>query len=387
MRATTRPATVPSSTGAPGMTTPLRRALPVVLLAAAVVIIGLAGRNGRAGGDPLDPRSTEPLGTRALVLLLEHFGADVKITGEMPPAGGTALLLQDRLGEGGTARLHNWVAGGGTLIVADPSSSFAPRLERDRGDLFAVGDTQHATLSVGEGCGLPAIAGVRRVSAPGAAGFRVRAGSIGCFRAGGGSYLVARQVGTGTVVALGGAAPFTNDRLDDVDDAALALALVAPQRGATVHLLEPSAPGSGRQKLRDLVSRRVKDGLWQLLIAFVVFALWRARRLGRPQLEPQPVDIAGSELVIAVANLLQQGRRRGAAAAMLRSQLRRTLVERFGVARDAPAETLAVATAARAGVDADVVRRALAAGDPADDAELVELARSIEALRDEVTRV
>ena len=61
--------------------------------------------------------------------------------------------------------------------------------------------------------------------------------------------------------------------------------------------------------------------LAQLLIAFVVFALWRGRRLGRPVAEVQPVEIAGSELVVAVGNLLQKAGRPEIAAERLRSDL------------------------------------------------------------------
>ena len=133
------------------------------------------------------------------------------------------------------------------------------------------------------------------------------------------------------------------------------------------------------------MSRRVKDGLWQLLVAFGLFALWRARRLGRPIPEPQPVQIAGSELVVAVGNLLQQGRRREATAAMLQSDLRRTLSERLGVPVTAPPAAFAAATAARTGLDPATVEAALSPQPPADDAALVALARRVEALRNEVT--
>lgn len=363
--------------------TPARRALPFVLLAVAVLLIGVVTRNGRNEGEPLDPRSTGPQGARALVLLLERFDADVRIAGGVPPAGAVAVLLQDQLNEDETDALEAWVRDGGTLVVADPLSSFAPAIGGSNAGLFDPASDNGDVLR--PRCALAAVSRVGRIRVHGAAPFRPRAGQIACFPVRGGSFLVARAEGEGTVVALGGAGPFVNEQLDEEDNAVLAVSLMAPTAGTVVDVVQPSVFGGGRKSLRDLVSRRVKDGLWQLLIAFAVFALWRARRLGRPVLEPQPVQIAGSELVVAIGNLLQQGRRREPAAAMLRSSLRRTLSEGLGVPADAPPAVLAAAAAARAGVDPATVEAALDEQSPLDDAALVRLAQSVESLRNEVT--
>jgi hypothetical protein len=363
--------------------TAARRALPFALLAIAVLLIGVVSRDGRTEGAPLDPRSTGELGARGLVLLLEGFDADVRLGGGVPPQGATAVLLRDELNEQETEELEAWVEAGGTLVVADPLSSFAPALGGSSADLFDPQSDDDELLR--PHCGLAAVAGITRIRVAGAAPYRRRAGQVGCFPVRGGSYLAARSEGQGTVVALGGGGPFVNGQLDEEDNAVLAVALMAPQPGSVVTVVEPSALGGGRKGLRDLVPRRIKDGLWQLLIAFGVFALWRARRLGRPVREPQPVQIAGSELVVAVGNPLPQGRRREAAATMLQSSLRRTMSERLGVAADAPADALAAAAAARAGVDATEVEVALSPVPPADDAALVRLAQSVETLRNEVT--
>ena len=360
-----------------------RKALPFALLAVAVLLIGLVSRNGRAEGEPLDPRSTGELGARGLVLVLERFGADVRLGGGLPPDGATAVVLRDQLNEQETEDLEAWVREGGTLVVADPLSSFAPAVGGSSSDLFDPEAEDEELLR--PSCALPVVQGVTRIRVSAAAPYRDRPGQVGCFPTRGGSYLAARAEGEGTVVALGGGGPFVNQQLDDEDNAVLAVALMAPEPGAVVTIVEPSVLGGGRKELGDLVSRRVKDGLWQLVVAFVVFALWKARRLGRPVLEPQPVQIAGSELVVAVGNLLQQGRRRESAATMLQSSLRRTLSERLGVPADAPVDDLAAAASARAGVAPAEVHAALSPVPPADDAALVRLAQSVETLRNEVT--
>jgi hypothetical protein len=107
--------------------------------------------------------------------------------------------------------------------------------------------------------------------------------------------------------------------------------------------------------------------------------------VGRPVQEPQAVQIAGSELVVAVGHLLQQARRREAAASMLRAALRRSLGDRLGVPPDAPSADFAAAASSRAGVAAASIEVALDPRPPADDRALVELARSVEAIRSEVT--
>lgn len=361
------------------------RAWPWALLAVGVLLVGLAGRSSSREGDPLDPRGTDPLGARALVLLLEHFGADVDITGAIPSpgSGGVALVLVDRLNREQEARLTEWVESGGTLVVTDPLSSFSPALARG-GSLF---DPTERPSVLQPRCDLPAVRAAQRLDDPGAAAFRLREGEVGCYPVGRGFALVARSQGRGVVVGVGGAGPFVNAQIDEADNAALAVGLLAPRPGGHVTIVEEAAPGLGRRTLTSLVSPRVKNGLWQLVVAFVVFALWRARRLGRPVLEPQPVDIAGSELVLAVGNLLQQAHRRPEAAAMLRLQLRHTLCERLGIPFDTPAQVVAEAAAARAGVDADAVTAVLTSGSPASDTALVELARTIESLRSEVTHV
>lgn len=383
-------ATAPTA-GAASARATLRRALPFIALAVGILLVGLVGQSGRNDGEPLDPRSTGPLGARGLVLLLERFGADVRIGGGLPPTGGTAVLLQDRLNEDETADLEEWVDGGGTLVVADPLSGFAPALGRGSTGLFEPEPRDADDEDGADGdllrpqCPLPAVARVGAIDVEGGAGYRVVPGAIGCFPGPGGPFLVARAAGAGTIVALAGGGPLVNVHLDEADNAVLAVSVIAPRPGTVVTIVEPSLLGGGARSLSDLVSRRVKDALWQLLIAFGLFALWKARRLGRPIEEPQPVQIAGSELVVAVGNLLQQGRRREAAARMMRSSLRRTMSERLGVPADAAPDALASAAAARAGLDPAVVAAALDDRPPADDAALVALAQSVESIRKEVT--
>ncbi|MBW3614062.1 MAG: DUF4350 domain-containing protein [Actinobacteria bacterium] len=377
--------TAPAPAAPAGAKSGFSRALPLVALGLAVVVLGLVTGGRRTDGEPLDPRSTGPLGARGLVLLLERFGAEVGLAGEVTARDTTAVLLVDRLADTPSRRLRRWVEGGGTLVVTDPMSEFAPALAPGDAGLFSEDEAGEAGDLLAPRCSLPALAKVGSIEVPGAVPLRVAGGTTGCFPVADGAYLVARDVGRGVVVSLGGGGPFVNRQLDEGDNAVLAVSLMAARADERVVVLEPSAPGSGRESLSDLVSRRVKDALWQLLVAFGLFALWRARRLGSPVLEPQPVQLAGSELVGAVGNLLQQARRRDQAAAMLRAQLRRSLSELLGLPIDAPPRVMGDAAAQRAAVPAMQVADALAPTPVPDDASLVRLAQLVESLRKEVT--
>jgi hypothetical protein len=127
--------------------------------------------------------------------------------------------------------------------------------------------------------------------------------------------------------------------------------------------------------------------LWQLAIAFLLFALWRARRLGRVVPESQPVELPASELVVAVGNLLQQAGHQEAAGNLLRDDLRRSLAERLGLGPGAPPEQVAEVAALRTGIPAARLLHVLrpASIDSSDD--LLVLAVEAESLRREVMHV
>src|SRR5205807_1829210 len=139
--------------------------------------------------------------------------------------------------------------------------------------------------------------------------------------------------------------------------------------------------------LIDLVPDRVVQSIVQLFVAFVVYVLWRSRRLGRPVIEPQPVAIAGSRLVDAVGRLHQRSGSVERAAADLRGDLRRQLLERYGLPSGAPTEALAEVVASRTTLDRDRVRHAVGDTRIPDEAALVVLATELDSIRQEVLDV
>lgn len=348
------------------------------LIGAVVVVAVIAGPPG-SSGPPFDPRSTSGNGTRAMVLLLSQLGAHVTLTADGPgPNVDVALVLTDQLSTDRRSGLEDWMSGGGTLVVADPTSDLQHSAPVRIGHGFATKE------NVDGPCPAAGLDDVNRLSTGGAFFLRLPPGADGCFASGKAYLLVSERVGAGRFVGLGGAGPLTNSLLDKNDNALLAVDLLLSHPGANVSVMLRSPIGGGRRSLWQLLNRPTKLALAQLLVALIAVALWRGRRLGRPVSEEQPVQLAGSELTVAVGNLLARAGRRDAAAVGLRADLRRWLGERLGLGTTASADNLAAAAASRTGVKMERVLALIVDQPVASDGALVELAQEIEHVRQEV---
>jgi Domain of unknown function (DUF4350) len=351
-----------------------------LVLGAVLLVVGLIVGGGDDGGEPLDPTATGPDGAKALVVFLDGLGSVEVERGVPGPEVDTAVLLRDRLDDDRRAGLVDWVARGGTLVVADPASPFTPVAVET--PPFEAGLPERG-LDAGA-CDIDALADVEEVDPGAGLAYEVPEGATSCFGDGEEAFVVAADHGDGTVVAVGGPEPFLNRSLGSNDDAVLAGDLLAPEDGSRVAFVTGTTPGAGEQTLLDLIPWRVEQAILMLGIAFLVSVGFRARRAGRPIDEPVPTPIAGSELVAAVGRLQQQARAPEEAAAVLRADLRRTLTRRLGLAPDAPVDVLAEAVTGL-GADPERVRAALSDDRvPADDLALISLAQEIDELRLEV---
>ena len=352
----------------------------VAALVVGLVVVAWAAGRPPQDGDPLDPRSSGELGARGLVLFVEELGGEVTTTPGGPDADAdVTLVLADRLNESTRDQVLDWVGEGGTLVIADPSSLLSGPLAEETGGL---GDLLTGDLTRGV-CDIAALAEVDEIDAPGAALYAVEPADGSCFGDDKEAYVVSGAVGAGTIVSLGSPTVFLNDSLDDRDHAALAGALLAPEPGTQVTIVEEPPPGEGDDTLGDLVADGVEAALLQPAVAFLVYVLFRARRLGRPVPEPLPVQIAGSELVVAVGGLIQQSRDPARAASVLREDTRRTLARRLGLPVDADPAVVADAVASRAGVDRDQVLQLLTTAPVPDEQALVDLAQALDTMRQE----
>jgi hypothetical protein len=361
-----------------------RRALPWVGIVAGLVLLAvIVGSPRRDDGVLFGPESTAPLGTRGLVLLIESFGAEVVVSPDVAPGTDVVLVLRDVLADERIDELARWVADGHTLVVADPISRLSAPVSGDESFLGLA----PPTVSRGT-CTIDALAGAASLVPQSGVRYEVERRQS-CFGDGDRAFVVAEPRGDGTIVSIGAANVFVNDVLGEADNAALATSLLAPSPGTRVTVIPPQVidtegtPAEDRSLL-DVMAPGAQLAIVQLFLAFVAYAWFRARRLGRPVSEPLPVAISGSELVVAVGNLLQQQRSPDRAAVLLRRDLRRRLAERLGLSPQATAEVVADVAADRTAVDRARIYEAVADRPVGSDAALMELARSIDDIRKEI---
>ena len=261
-----------------------------------------------------------------------------------------------------------------------------------------VGNGPHATANavLEQGtCTIDAMRDVRRIDRGRTGsffdGYEVPKDGASCFGGEDEAFMVVEPVGAGQIVSLASGAMFQNEFLGNEDNGALATALFAPTPGTRVAIVEADAFGDASSDDLDIgdgLARIVPFGaglaVLQLGVALVVYGLARGRRLGRVVAEPQPVQIAGSELVDAVGNLMLQMKQPNNASGILRADLRRELCTRIGLPPGAPATLIADTVAAQTPIDRESVLRAVEDRPVANDAELIELANQIDTIREEV---
>jgi hypothetical protein len=351
-----------------------------VVLVAALVLLAAAVPLLFAGPDEpeayLDPASTSLDGAAALHRLLRDRGVEVVPTRDPGRVAGLA---------GPDTR----------VLLSRPETLTRPEVqELDALDvhLLVVG-TDHSDLLLGrsgvEGapmaslapaCALPAA--VRAGSAYlGGASFPRDAGDAGCYRVGDRPTLV-----TAPGFTLAASGDFmTNRRLDEDGNAALALNLAGADP-RLVWLLPPDRsdralpPEAGGRSVSDLIPPQVPWAVATLVLAVLLTAVWRGRRLGPVVVEPLPVVVRAAETVEGRGRLYRARRARRQAAAALRSAATARLVARLGLPAGATPEQVVGALVDRFGQDAVMVEHLLYGREPADDPALVRLADDLDAL-------
>jgi hypothetical protein len=149
---------------------------------------------------------------------------------------------------------------------------------------------------------------------------------------------------------------------------------------------DPAEPGPVEPEAGDVVPRWLAAVLgWAALVA-VVAAVWRGRRLGPLVAEDLPVVVPAAESTRGRARLYRRARARGHGGAALRASTADQIARRLGVPRSADRTTFVDAVARATGHDPLEVDALLYGPPPADDAELVELARRLDILESEVHR-
>jgi hypothetical protein len=197
-------------------------------------------------------------------------------------------------------------------------------------------------------------------------------GATGCFDTAEGSWLVVQPTGRGHVVSLGDAGILTNSGLGDADHATLIAQLLTPVEGGAIAVVRPTLAGPGDGGgLFDLVPSGIRVMVLQLLVAFGLLVLWRARRLGPPLDDRVPVPLASAEQTDAVGALFARNTTRADASTRIARDTRRRLARRLGLDAAAATDEIARAVADRTGQDGAAVAAILKPDPPHDDADLL----------------
>jgi len=361
------------------------------------VVIGVT--NGRYHRGALDPQGVDPPGSRAVAVLLGGRGVAVhRVEGIAAVLGGAGpdstifLPFPDREPTALLARLPTLPATVRLVLVA-PSSEVLAELSTE---VQASGGG-----SVGRRdprCADP-VATTAGDADLGGASYTLAHPEVGssCY---GESMVVAPSRTGQALVAVGAPDPFTNDRLAQRGNAALALGLLGGAGDLWWVLPDPNAGVTGQHRsLLGVLPGWVVPVLWELALATLLLALWRGRRLGPVITESLPVVVRAAESVEGRARLYRRARARDRAAESLRGGAQARLTRYLGLApasgsdghssgaggrSSGPASTALIDTAlidavsAQSGRPTDEVRGLLSGDVPTDDAGLVRLADSLD---------
>jgi hypothetical protein len=195
-----------------------------------------------------------------------------------------------------------------------------------------------------------------------------------------GALAAARTRSGHPLTVVGAPDPFTNGRLADHGNAALGLGLLGSADDLWWVLPDPGAGPGDQTSLFDILPGWVEPVLWQLLLAGVLLALWRGRRLGPVVTEPLPVVVRAAESVEGRGRLYRRARARDRAADALRGGARARILPFLGLGTDPPPDSLVAAVATRSRLRPDEVAGLLFGRAPGDDAGLVHLADALDTL-------
>lgn len=354
----------------------------VVVIGAVIVALG----SGTRGGE-LDPRSFTGPGSHAIAVLLGHRGVHVTTatdaaTAEKLAVSGTTLvvvfpdvLTTDELTA--IASTHADLVVVGAEIDQIQALGFPVADELDDGGKLRSPD---CSLSAATVAGLAQLQG---------AGYSVPDGGQGCYPNGDGFALVTFETAGHRVTLLSDGTPLMNSALAKEGNAALALGLLDTHPDVVwlvPPVIAPASSGGGTSSVTSLLPSRLRWAFLQLVIAVIVIALWRGRRLGRLVPEELPVVVRQAETVRGRSRLYRRSRSLDTAAGALRDGTRDRLGHRLSLGPRPQRTALVNAIASRTEQPAAQVDALLYGPMPSDDRALVALSQALTALEQEVLR-
>ncbi|HET8602188.1 MAG TPA: DUF4350 domain-containing protein [Segeticoccus sp.] len=378
---------------------PVLWGVAVLVVAAALTLIALGQQRNSAA---LDPDNVQPHGTHALVQVLRDHGVQVTVVRSQrqllaaDPGPGTTLVVTDTEQlSAHTARTARRAAAHSDRIVLVQPGRAAIRgfaLPVERGPGTAQPTTAHcATGDVRRG---DRITGTRStyVPDPGAPAEVCFPGPGGT---GGSVVTVPATDQRPQAVLLGSTDLLTNGTITRADHAGVAVRALghSPRLVWYVANVEDIS-ATDQSAVSTIVPAWFTPALLLLGSAALVLILWRGRRLGRLVTEPLPVVVRATETTESRGRLYRKARDRDRTLAVLQAATRRRLTARLGLPPGSSPEALASAVAKATGrhtaAVAHLLGRPPAEGTPpppvADDATMLNLARELARLEEEVRR-
>jgi len=349
-----------------------------IVLVAVLVVVGsvgamLASAVQWTSRDRFDPESAGPGGTRALARILDGHGVDVTVVRNASAAAdalatGPATLVLPDAPELSDAQFTALTDAATDLVVIEPRSR-SIRLLFD-GRVAGFGEA----VPVAPACDL---GDAQRAGAI-VVGATFTGDASGCYPAGDGYGLLWTAHDEGRAVAVDGTDLFTNERLTDDGNAALAVNLLgARERLVWFVPTLADSDGAGAATLGELTPDWVSPAIVLALVAAVAAALWRGRRFGPLVRERLPVTVRGSETTRGRAHLYARSRDVAHAAAALRADTAQRLRRMLALPVTLGDDALADAVAARLDEDRAAVRGILIDDAVRDERRLVALSHRL----------
>lgn len=421
--APSRPATS-STSMSPSAQQVWNRVRGLLIALAILLVAGIALAAVRSGDQHgrLDPRSADPLGSRAVAELLKDRGVPTRVVTTLAEAAegagpDTTLVVTSpnllTFHQQRTLRNATQTSGGRTVLL----SAGPPSVHILAPDVTPALDTSVAARD--PRCSLPAARSAGAVDIGGVRYTTDSPNSDACYPADGLPTLLRVDASDGgDTVLLGSPDLLYNERLAEQGNASLALQLLGSRTHVVWYLpslSDPSATESGsgsgddnsgdggggdnnggereeqggggnESSFLDLIPSGWLWGTLQLALAAVLAAVWRSRRLGPVIAERLPVAIRASEATEGRARLYRKANARDRAASVLRTETRTRLASLLGVppSEAHTPEALLPAVSAQLPDNSPDPRTLLFGPAPADDAALIRLTDQLDALEREV---
>lgn len=326
-------------------------------------------------GGVLNPESPAPGGAKAIAELVRQQGTEVEVVRSRAAAAaalepGSALVLADPVALTDTAVL-DLIDGADRVILLSTSARMLELLE--------LGTGAGGLGAVEAGCDRAEFSDTGTVEAERM--FDPADGVEGCFRGsdGGAALLIADREGA-RISFIEATRMLSNRHLADDGNAALGLALLAQTDHVVWYvgsLEDGDRVADAPATLGELTPAWLTPAILLLLVAGVAAIWWRGARFGPLVSESLPVTVRASETMHGRARLTAKAADAAHAAAAIRAGTRARLAQRLALSARATAVEVADAASDRLGIPRGSLHDLLGGTAPADDRELVELARRL----------